>query len=124
MSDEKKEILLLGDLNCNVFDSTCKRQLKQLFSIYILKQLIKNATRITESSQTLIDIVLSSNPERIIKSSVFPTHLSDHDMIGISRKINTSKFKPRTITTRSFTRYDRCAFPTDLKHASRNFFLN
>ena len=117
VSDEKKEILLLGDLNCNFLESACKRQLKQVFSMHGLKQIIQNATRITKSSASLIDIVLSSNPERIINSKVISAHLSDHDMVGITRKINASKFKARIITTRCFARYDRSAYRNDVKNS-------
>ena len=109
--------LLLGDLNCNFLESACKRQLKQVFSIHGLKQIIQNATRITKSSASLIDIVLSSNPERIIKSKIISAHLSDHDMVGITRKINASKFKARIITTRCFARYDRSAYRNDVKNS-------
>ncbi len=56
-------------------------------------QIIQNATRITKSSASLIDIVLYSNPERIIKSKVISAHLSDHDMVGITRKINHRNLK-------------------------------
>ena len=118
VSDEEKEIILLGDLNCNFLELGCKRQLKQVFSMHGLKQIIQNATRITKSSASLIDIVVSSNPERIINSKVISAHLSDHDMVGINRKINASKFKARLIKTRCFTRYDRTAYRNDVKNSS------
>ena len=69
VTEEKKEILLLGDLNCNFLQSSCKRQLKQVFCIYGLKQIIQNFTRIKMKTQLAIDVVFSSNPKRIMKSS-------------------------------------------------------
>ena len=118
VSDEEKEIILLRDLNCNFLELGCKRQLKQVFSMHGLKQIIQNATRITKSFASLIDIVLSSNPERIINSKVISAHLSDHDMVGINRKINASRFKARLIKTRCFARYDRTAYRNDVKNSS------
>ena len=32
--------------------------------------------------------ILSTNPERIVKSIVIPSSLSDHDMIGLVRKLH------------------------------------
>ena len=70
------------------------------------KQLIKKSTRITEQSSTLIDLLFSNQPSKISSSCVVSTSLSDHDMIACTRKLNSQKFAPKTITSRNFARYN------------------
>jgi endonuclease/exonuclease/phosphatase family metal-dependent hydrolase len=43
--NEHKEILILGDFNCNALDKSKYRFLRQVVSQYQLKQLINNATQ-------------------------------------------------------------------------------
>ena len=51
---------------------------------YHLHQLIKNLTRITEDSETLVDHVYTSNCDKIVSSGVIHTSLSDHSMVYAS----------------------------------------
>ena len=80
--------------------------MKGLFQMHGYKQLIKTATRITDQSKTLIDVIFSNKPENIVKATVIPAELSDHDMIGCSRKINNTKYKPRSIKCRNYKNYN------------------
>ena len=81
---EDKELILLGDLNCDVSKSvpdahTCKIQL--LCSLYQIHQLIKESTRLTPMSATLIDLILTNRPENISRSGVRHLGISDHCML-------------------------------------------
>ena len=44
-------------------------------------QLIKEPTRVTDKSRTLIDVILVNNEHRIVDSGVVPVSLSDHFLI-------------------------------------------
>ena len=57
-----------------------------------MEQLISVPTRITESTATLIDHVLTNSPHKIIQSDVIEMSLSDHELIYCTRK--TTKLKP------------------------------
>ena len=81
---ESKAQIILGDLNCNYLSDRNNMhlsQLKQLSSTYQFQQLINEPTRITPNSSTLIDIILSNEPSRILKSGVVHMGLSDHSMV-------------------------------------------
>jgi exonuclease III len=56
IDNENKEILILGDLNCDLLNKPNPNhptnKLRSLFEIYQLTQLIDEATRITETSST------------------------------------------------------------------------
>lgn len=90
---ECKELLILGDLNCNYLahhrDSQLL-QLKQLSTVYQLTQLINVPTRITPNSNTLIDVILTNEPSRIITSGVLHIGISDHSLVYGVRKFAIS----------------------------------
>lgn len=116
---ESKEIIILGDLNCNYLRDRGDSQLsllKQLSTIYHLKQLINEPTRVTQTTSTLIDIVLSNEPSRIIASGVLHIGISDHSLVYAVRKFAIpSKNTHKYVTTRSFKNFNANAFKADLK---------
>ena len=80
--------------------------LKNVFSMYGYKQLIDSATRITESSKTLIDVIQTNKSNNISSTAVFPSSLSDHDLIGCVRKLHNIKYQPKTIKCRNYDNYN------------------
>ena len=91
IDDESKELYIFGDLNCNMLQlnlSTTKK-LQEILELYQLTQLIDSPTRITNSSQSLLDVAITSTPERIISSGVVHLGISDHSLIYAIRKLNT-----------------------------------
>ena len=82
--NEDKELILIGDLNCNVSKNvphahTCKLQF--LCSLYQIDQLIKECTRLTPTSATLIDLILTNTPENISRSGGIHLGISDHSLV-------------------------------------------
>ena len=100
-------------------------QLKQLSSTYQFQQLIYEPTRITPNSSTLIDIILSNEPSRILKSGVVHMGLSDHSMAYAVRKFAiSSKNTHKHVTTHSVKNFHASAFREDLKSASWDSLRN
>ena len=57
-----------------------------------MTQVIDKPTQIAEFSTTLLDVCITSNPEKIIFSDVIHSGASDHSLIYVVRKIGaTSK---------------------------------
>jgi hypothetical protein len=54
---------------------------------YNLNSLIKEPTRVTESSKTQIDLAFTNKPEIVINSGVVHLGISDHSLIFFQRKI-------------------------------------
>ena len=82
---ESKELLVLGDLNCDwnktPLDSHTQK-LKNICVLYQLKrQIIDEPTRVTMSSATQIDLFLANNPESISNHGVIDIGISDHSLI-------------------------------------------
>ena len=61
---EIMRIMILGDLNCDCLNASLK-QTERLFEFLMvngLEQLIKKPTRVTNNSQSLIDVLITSTP--------------------------------------------------------------
>ena len=116
VSIENKEILMLGDMNCNYLAKSDHKEIKNIISSYGLKQLITSPTRITNHSSTLIDVICSNEPQNISIAKSIPAGLSDHEMIGCVWKLNNIKQPSRDIRCRNYTNYNPVSFCGDLKH--------
>ncbi|PFX34597.1 Neuronal acetylcholine receptor subunit alpha-7 [Stylophora pistillata] len=105
-----KPIFILGDLNCymlNENDLACQT-LTSFYSSFNLLQLVAQPTRITETSETLID-VLATNGNLVIETKVVPLSIigqatvDEINSLANEYKHNLAKpgFKPRTIVSRA-----------------------
>ena len=83
-SSQCGDVMLLGDLNCNLLNPDVNgcdgRHLIGICDIYNLDCLIDKPTRVSQSSQSLIDIILTNNKGRFLSSGVFEPHLSDYSL--------------------------------------------
>ena len=112
-------LYILGDLNVNLLGpnlSTGKR-LEEIMELYQLAQIINDPTRITEYTKSLIDVCITSSPEKIISSGVIHLGISDHSLIYAIRKLN---YIPKTgsrnsIEYRNFKKFNAESFLNDLK---------
>ena len=78
-----KDIYILGDLNCNVLNpnDAASQTLINFCTAFNLTQMVKQPTRITETSATLIDVILASNTDLVKDVKVLPCSISDHDIV-------------------------------------------
>ena len=104
MDSEGKEIVLIGDFNCDWTFERNKTNLQtskliDLANQFQLAQLIKEPTRITETTSTLIDLAFSNRPEIINSSGVEHLGISDHSLVYVCRKISSPRKQPKIINT-------------------------
>ena len=122
VSCEEKEIIILGDFNCDLSAkqlSPDTRKLCKLLNIYQFTQTIKEPTRITEQSSTLIDLAFTIDNSKVMNSGVIhQCAISDHSLIYIVRRARTPRDKARIVNCRSYKYYDPEAFVADLHAAS------
>ena len=86
--------------------------------------MIVEPTRVTESSATLIDVILASNKNLVKAAKVMPVSISDHDLVYAFLKLKRQRPKPTFITTRSFKKYQHEAFLSDISLIPWSFFVN
>ena len=63
-------------------------QLTNIANIYGFHQLIKEPTRVTDKSSTLIDLIYTNCPERVVCSGVAHVSKSDHTLVFVYRKLS------------------------------------
>ena len=102
-----KPIYILGDISCNLLqpDLPESQALTSFCSTYNLEQLISSATRTTESTMSLIDVIMASNSKHVIKSSAFPSSISDHDLVYVTLRLKRERKSAAFVTKRSFKEY-------------------
>ncbi len=110
-----KDIFLMGDFNLDALQNLAP-SLKHICQLFQLKQLIKEPTRVTKTSESCIDLIFTNTANnRIHSSGVIPCGLSDHSLIYVVKKCIKPRYKPRLIKTRSFRNFNEVDFCDDLK---------
>ena len=91
VDNENKEFYLLGDLNRNLLDSSISnvKTLQEIMQLYQLTQVINEPTRVTKSTKSILDVCITSSPDKIIQSGVVHLGVSDHSLIYATRKLNS-----------------------------------
>ena len=114
-----KTIYILGDLNCNLLNSSCpdSRALTNFCLTYNLSQMVTSPTRVTNLTETLIDVILVSNAKQVLKTEVLQSSISDHDLVYALLRLKQQRPKPTYINIRSFKHYDLNKFHTDVSQA-------
>lgn len=78
-----KPIFMLGDANGNMLrpDGSDSYMLVNFCRCFNLPQMIKSPTRITQNTESLTDVVLASNPEKVLETNVVHSSISDHQLV-------------------------------------------
>lgn len=115
----KLEVIIIGDLNCDI--NTTSRQTDRLMEFTMandLEQLINEPTRVTSTTSTLIDALITSTLSLFKKAGAINITFSDHYSIyGIMHSLATRPSKHRTITTSFWNDKKVNDFLADLKQA-------
>ena len=117
--EKRNHLFIMGDLNSDLVkkkDGDGKK-LKSAMSGYNLKNVIKKATRVTETTETLIDVILVNNEEKIMKSGVMDTGIADHRMIYALVKVTRPKIAPKIKFVIDWKKFNADKFKQDLKMA-------
>ena len=127
LESEGKEIILLGDTNCDLSSAlnplqclnsdvpSCTKYMLDFYNSFGLKQLITEPTRETVDTATIIDHVATSNPSNVVESGVVKTCISDHYLVYVTRKFRGSiKANHKVITSRQMKIFDKDLFLIDL----------
>ena len=101
--------------NCNYLQQNKQTELKDIMRINKLKQMINEPTRCTVNTETLIDLAFVPDESKIANSFSVEYAISDHQLIGIIRKLNSRKFTPCKIYARNYKYYCKDAFKSDLR---------
>ena len=130
LDKEDKEIILLGDTNCDLLpksfetEHSCSntnllphsKRLTEIYQLFGFHQLIKAATRETLISSTLIDHIATTNKSNIVVSGVHQTSISDHYLVYSVRKFRGGvKKQHKNISSRQMKNFSESQFLDDLQ---------
>ena len=112
-------IYLLGDLNCGLenSDDPGAKALVIFCRSYNLSILINTPTRVTETSKSILDVILASDTRQVQTATVMESSISDHDLVYVTLRLKKVRPKPVYITTRSFKHYSPIDFSNDVSLA-------
>ena len=107
-SKETTEIILMGDLNITYLNNTDHREIKDIFLLHGLTQIIKPLMHydLHHKSSSLIDVIFVKETSQIAKSEVLPMSIGRHDMINYVYKVNTIKYNGHAIRCRDYRHYN------------------
>ncbi|CAH2018232.1 unnamed protein product [Acanthoscelides obtectus] len=107
-----QNIIILGDLNVNLFaDNT----LQQCLDMYGFKQIIDAPTRVTNSTASLLDPIFINTPITVTNWFTLDANLlSDHKIVCCILNISRVKHEQKMITFRDFSHFDEQSFIDDL----------
>ena len=107
-------------LNCDLLmpePDYATTKIKLLYELYQFNQLIDKATRVTMTTSSLINHMVTNTPEKIASSGVIHTGISDHSLIFAIRKIHVVVKQPaNTIEIRSMKKFNEQNFLGDLSN--------
>lgn len=98
--------ILVGDFNLDAYsDSYYVNKLKNIFLMYGMKQCVSEATRVTDTSSTLIDYVLTNS--EYVETRVHPVpRITDHYIISVSICHSTLKLNNLVKKVRIMNEYN------------------
>ena len=116
-----RETYILGDININLLCDKQKipmgiKKYREFCALQGLTQIIENATRVTETSSSLLDHILTnSKEEKISQSGILDIGISDHQLIFCTRKTLRPKTGEKTfIKIRYLKNYSKDKLLEDL----------
>ena len=124
------EIMVLGDFNIDFLptkrtvNNSLKRKLLNTVTPFHLHQVINTPTRITEHSETTIDLIFTNTQQKLVESGVLHLGLSDHSLVYCVHKSGVPKAAPKTIEFRCYKNYDKGSFLADLQAVPWNLVFD
>ena len=108
---------VFGDFNINLLEpESCasKFLFNNIIDPFEFKQLVTEPTRVTETSSTVLDLILVSNPNsvKMVGTADFPG-ISDHSMVYMACSIKKPKYKPTTVWIRDYSKFNHELFKHD-----------
>ena len=134
INSKTNEIYLLRNFNINLLQngkfilkenqsyklksssSALVNKYKEFCQTFSLTEIIKEPTRITCSTSTLLDHILTNSSEKVSQKGVIDAGISDHQLIYCTRKIKRTKHNMHNqIQVRSLKKYSAEIFTNALK---------
>ena len=118
IDNQNIEFIIRGDSNCNFMDKSDKdtKNLPKIMNTYNLKQVINDYRKVTGTTKTCIDHIMTNILDCVFQSGVINCGISDHDSVYMIKKLRVSipKLPPKTLSVRNFRKFDLKSFREEL----------
>lgn len=116
--------ILCGDFNINwLKEDTNTKRLMSIVELYGLEQIVKEPTRVTLHSATLIDLILTNKPDRAMYTNKDMPRIGDHNVFllgfreskcGTPANVMASRPEGKSIVRRNWRQYNADNFRSEL----------
>ena len=115
VKSSNEHVIIMGDLNYDCFSNP--NPIKFIEMAYEMKQLVDAPTRVTLSSSTLLDVVISSCPNDHVSTQVMKVALSDHYLVHTKLRFAPAATRDchHLVTYRDFKNFEEASFVSDLR---------
>ena len=118
---KRKNMLITGDFNSDLLKTNKDRdyQGKKLVNItrsFGLTNVIKDPTRISKTSETLLDLIIVTNEPKIRKAGTLDPALSDHKLIYAIVQLKRRKERPVIKIAKNYKNVDKNKFELALQN--------
>ena len=119
----RKNIILSGDFNSDMLKGSSKtesqygKRLKRIISSFGLKNIMSCPSRVTLTSKSLIDLVITSQPAKVKNSGAIDLGISDHNLVFAVFMTTRVNPKPKYITNKAYKSLNIKQFRNDMEHA-------
>ena len=123
LDGQHKELILTGDLNCDLplpVLQTFSRRLMDILELFQMKQVIADPTRITSNTASLLGIFATNRSDKVKESSVIHLGISDHSLVYVCLKVSVPRDKPKIFESRNLKNYNINHFNSHISHLLRN----
>lgn len=112
---ESDIIILMGDININLLNETPQSKMfLDLLNNFELQQIVKDPTRVTQNTQTLIDVICVSQNVNFKNSNTTDVlGISDHMLVSCEVSTEKEMVCPDIIYYRNFSNIDLNSFAID-----------
>ena len=119
---DSKEIILMGDINIDytINENMSSNSIFLLESMFGFKQLVLSPTRVTQSTSSILDLILSTCPQHHTTTGVHKLTLSDHYMVYTCINIIPNRRGHRELKYRSYKNFDESQCLADFQQAYQN----
>lgn len=116
-----ENIIIMGDFNINLLNyNNSVSFLNDFLEAHDLKQLVNEPTRVTNSSQSLLDLLMVSKTECVEYVNVINANVSDHHATIFKGKPFISKPTEKFVTYRDYKNFNESEFFKDFHMVNWN----
>jgi len=106
-------IVLLGDFNCdfklwNGYSglSTNAEKIRSIFEMFNVQNVVIENTRVTPTSSSFLDLIVTTRKDLINISAAFPLGISDHNLVYATMRLKNNRPPLESVKTRNFKNFN------------------